>query len=117
METTTNKEIKPNMTFEDYSKADIRICQIISVEKATNADKLYILKINTGVDERQVVSAIADKITPEQLLGRKMPFILNFPVRKLKGHESFGMIIMAEGKDGKLYDFTNDSAEIGAIVI
>lgn len=109
--------VKGEITFEDLMKADIRICQITSVSRVENTDKLYVLSINTGFDERVVVSAIADKVTPEQLLNKKMPFVLNLAPRKIRGIESFGMIIMAEGNNGEYYDLPSENAEVGAILI
>jgi methionyl-tRNA synthetase len=117
METTTKKEIKPEITFDDYVKLDVRVCEILSVEKVEKADKLYLLKIQTGIDERVVVSAIADKFSPEELLGKKMPFVLNLVPRKIRGIDSFAMIIMAEGADGKYFELSNAGAEVGSIVI
>lgn len=112
-----NKTIKPEISFEDFMKADVRMCQITSVEKVEKADKLYKLQINTGIDSRVVVSAIADKFTSEQLINSTMPFVLNLPPRKIRGIESFGMIIMAENSNGDYIHMNNNSAEPGAIVI
>lgn len=87
---------KPNITFEDFQKLDIRICKIISVEKVENTDKLYKLKIDTGIDKRIVVSAIAHIYPEGRLLNQFLPFILNLEPRKIKNIESHGMVILGE---------------------
>lgn len=108
---------KSEMSFEDFMKADIRICEVISLEKVEGKDRLYKIEINTGVDKRVVVSAIAHKFTPEQILNKKFPFILNLPPRKIASIESNGMIILSSGTDDKYYIIGDENAEIGAIVV
>ena len=107
---------KPNITLEEFYKADIRICEILSVEKIEKRDKLYKLEINTGFDRRVVVTGIALQFTPEQLLGRKMPFILNLPPVKIGGVESHGMIIMSKDDNGKFFEIGDQHAEAGSKV-
>ena len=113
----TKPAIKPEISFEDFMKADIRMCKILSVEKVEGADKLYKLVIDTGIDTRVVVSAVAHKLKAEDLLLSTMPFILNLPPRKIKGIESFGMIIMAEDSATNYLPIKNNLAEAGSIVI
>lgn len=95
-ENITLPAIKPEITFEDFMKMDIRLCQILSIEKVEKKDKLYKLEIDTGIDKRTVVSAIAHIFTPEELQHKCLPFILNLPVRKIANIDSHGMIILAE---------------------
>ena len=85
---------KATITPEEYDKLDIRICTIMEIERVSKTDKLYKMKIHTGLDERTVVSAIADKFPEEKLLHRNMPFILNLEPRTIKGIESQAMIIL-----------------------
>ncbi len=87
---------KPNISFEEFEKLDIRVCKILSIEKVEKADKLYKMQIDTGIDKRIVVSAIANVYSPEDLLGDFFPFILNLEPRKIRGIESQAMIIMCE---------------------
>ena len=117
METTTNNNIKPELAFDAFMQADIRICEILSVEKVEKKDRLYKLEINTGVDKRVVVSSIAHKITPEQLLNKKFPFVLNLAPRPIANIVSEGMIILSEGSDGSLYVVGDQNAEVGSRVI
>jgi len=109
--------IKPEIAFEDLMKADIRICEILSVEKVEKKDRLYKLKINTGFDKRVVVSSIAHKIKPEQLLNKKFPFVLNLAPRPIANIVSQAMIILSEGSGGNLYEVGDQDVEVGSIVI
>ena len=72
-----SKNIKPEISYDDYLKLDIRICEILSVEKVEKKDNLYKLEINTGIDTRVVVSGIAQEFTPEQLLNKKFLNVLS----------------------------------------
>lgn len=113
-------EIKPNISFEDFIKVDVRLCKIISVEKVEKKDKLYKLEIDTGIDKRIVVSAIAHLFTPEELNLKVLPFVLNLAPRIIAGIESNGMIILA---DDKILNHTfqvstsNGIAGVGSILI
>ena len=112
--------IKPNISFEDYEKLDIRLCQIISVEKVEKKDRLYKLQIDTGIDKRIVVSSIAHLFKPEELLWKTMLFVLNLAPREIAKIESHGMIILAEDKkNNQLHPVTVPVVPhvIGAIVI
>ena len=85
---------KPNISLEEFEKLDIRVCKILSIEKVEKADKLYKMQIDTGIDKRIVISAIAHQITEEELKDMHFPFILNLEPRKIRGIESNAMIIM-----------------------
>ena len=89
-----------SITFEDFKKVEIRIGKILSAEKVENADKLLKLQVDFGDFQRQIVSGIAESFTPEELVGKKLPFIVNLEYRKFKGEESQGML-MAIDADGK----------------
>lgn len=112
--------IKPTISIDDYDKLDVRLCQIISVEKVEKKDKLYKLEIDTGLDKRIVVSAIAHLFKPEELILRVLPFVLNLKPREIAKIESHGMIVLA---DDKILNNTlqisspNGIAGVGAIVI
>lgn len=116
MKTQEKTAIKPDISFDDFRKADIRLCLITGVEKVENTDKLYKLTIDTGVGERTVLSAIAHQLPPGMLLNKKMPFILNIPPRKMKGIESHGMILMAESNNN-FYILGNENAGVGSVII
>lgn len=106
--------IKEQITFDDLVKIDIRVCKILEVERIPKS-KLYKLKINTGVDERIVLTSISTQYEPEDLLNKDFPFVLNLEPRKMFGLESHGMILLSEGEDKKM-NLINCS-ETGSIIL
>ena len=94
--------MKDEVTFDDFSKMDIRVGQIMTAEKVKKADKLLKLTVNTGLDTRTVVSGIAEHYSPEDIVGKKVSILMNLAPRKIRGVESQGMILMAEDDEGKL---------------
>lgn len=96
-------EIKPEITFDDFSKIDFRVAEIIKVEKHKKADRLLVLQLKVGDDTRQVVSGIAEHYDPSELIGEKVILVANLKPVKLRGEKSEGMILAAtSGKDLKL---------------
>jgi methionyl-tRNA synthetase len=93
---------KSAVSFDDFSKIDIRTATILEAEKVPKTTKLLKLKIDTGLDIRTIVSGIAEYFEPAGLIGKQISIIANLEPRKIKGIESQGMILMAEDKDGKL---------------
>ena len=99
---TKAKPAKEEIVFEDFMKMDIRTGTILEAEKVAKTKKLLKLKIDTGIDQRTVVSGIAEYYEPDQIVGKKVSILVNLAPRKLRGIESQGMILMAEDTDGKL---------------
>ncbi|MFC2107189.1 methionine--tRNA ligase [Bacteroidota bacterium] len=93
---------KDNIAFEDFAKIDMRIGTILEAEKVPKTKKLLKLKIDTGIDQRIVVSGIAEYYEPENIIGKQVCILVNLEPRKLRGIESQGMILMAEDAEGKL---------------
>ena len=93
---------KPEVTFDEFEKMDIRIGTVLEAEKVKGADKLLKLKIDTGIDVRTVVSGIALHYTPEEMINKQVSILVNLAPRKIKGIESQGMILMAENDKGEL---------------
>ena len=93
---------KPNISFDDFTKLDIRTGTIIEAEKVPKTKKLLKLIIDTGIDKRTVVSGIAEYYKPEEIKGKQVSILVNLEPRKIKGIESQGMILMAENNDGTL---------------
>jgi methionyl-tRNA synthetase len=93
---------KDPVTFDDFTKVDIRTATILEAEKIPKTTKLLKLKIDTGLDVRTIVSGIAEYYEPQSIIGRQISIVANLEPRKIKGIESKGMILMAEDKDGKL---------------
>ena len=93
---------KENCSYDDFQKMDIRVGTIVEAEKVAKTKKLLKLKIDTGIDQRTVVSGIAEYYTPEQVIGQQVCILVNLQPRELKGILSQGMILMAEDADGTL---------------
>ncbi len=96
------KPSKETIEFDDFMKVDIRTGTILEAEKVAKTKKLLKLKIDTGIDQRTVVSGIAEYYNAEDIIGKKVSVLVNLAPRKLRGIESQGMILMAEDADGKL---------------
>ncbi|MBA9078172.1 methionine--tRNA ligase [Rufibacter quisquiliarum] len=93
---------KENITFEDFSKIDIRIGTILEAEKVAKTKKLLKLKVDTGLDQRTIVSGIAEHFNPEEIIGQQVSVLVNLAPREIKGIVSQGMLLMAENADGSL---------------
>ncbi len=93
---------KDEIVFDDFGKMDIRVSTILAAEKVAKTKKLLKLTVDTGIDKRTIVSGIAEYFTPDELIGRQVPVLVNLAPRELKGITSNGMILMAEDATGKL---------------
>ncbi|WP_299179056.1 methionine--tRNA ligase [uncultured Chryseobacterium sp.] len=116
-----NKKTNPNanpmkeqITFDDFTKIDLRTATILEAEKVEKADKLLKLTVDTGVDVRTVVSGIAESFSPEDVIGKQVMILLNLAPRKIRGIESQGMLLLTTKPDGNLSFVTpDDSVENG----
>ena len=102
---------KENIQYEDFMKMDIRVGTIIAAEKVAKTKKLMKLTVDTGIDERTIVSGIAEHYTPEEVIGRQVSVLVNLEPKPLKGIVSQGMILMAENADGTL-SFVSPDKEV-----
>jgi methionyl-tRNA synthetase len=119
-----NKKTNPNanpmkdeISFDDFTKIDLRTATILEAEKVEKADKLLKLKVDTGVDVRTVVSGIAESFTPEEVIGKQVMILLNLAPRKIRGIESQGMLLLTTKTDGKLSFVTPDETVENGIEI
>ena len=106
-----NKTVEPEketIQFDDFTKLDMRVGTIIEAEKMPKTKKLLVLKVDTGIDVRTIVSGIAESFKAEDVVGKKVTVLVNLAPRKLRGVESQGMILMTETAEGKL-SFVNPS--------
>jgi len=101
---------KEEATFEDFQKMDIRVGTILEAQKVPKTKKLLQLKVDTGIDQRTVVSGIAEHYSPEEIIGKQVSILINLAPRAIKGIESQGMILMAENPDGSLAFVQPDKA-------
>ena len=102
---------KENIQYEDFMKMDIRVGTIIAAEKVAKTKKLMKLTVDTGIDERTIVSGIAEHYTLEEVIGRQVSVLVNLEPKPLKGIVSQGMILMAENADGTL-SFVSPDKEV-----
>ena len=93
---------KENVSFEEFGKMDLRVGTIIAAEKVAKTKKLLKLTIDTGLDQRTIVSGIAEAFIPEALIGQQAMVLLNLAPREIKGIQSQGMLLLAENADGSL---------------
>lgn len=100
---------KPEITFEDFTKLDLRVGTILEAEKMPKTKKLLVLKVDTGIDVRTIVSGIAESFKPEDVVGKRVTVLVNLAPRALRGVESQGMILMTEDQQGNLV-FVNPEA-------
>jgi methionyl-tRNA synthetase len=99
---------KSNISFDEFSKMDLRVGIILKAEKVKKADRLLKIEVDLGFEIRTVVSGIAEQFETEQLIGKQVVVLANLDARKIKGIESKGMILMAEDMDGNLIRISPD---------
>ena len=102
METAKIPVMKEIITFEDFTKLDMRVVTILEAEKLKKSKKLLKLLVDTGLEKRTVLSGVAEHFTPEELVGKQVTMLINLAPRTMMGIDSEGMILMAEDKDGSL---------------
>jgi len=103
---------KEEITFDDFTKLDMRVGTIIEAEKMPKTKKLLVLKVDTGIDVRTIVSGIAESYSPEEVIGKRVTVLVNLAPRALRGVESQGMILMTETAEGKLVFVNPDDSNI-----
>jgi len=111
LEQINNTPVKESIDFDDFMKMDIRIGAIVAAEKVPKTKKLLKITVDAGVDQRTVVSGIAEFFKPEDIIGRQVTVLMNLEPRKIKGITSQGMILMAEDADGTL-DFVHPTTAV-----
>ena len=95
-------EAKPNISYEDFSKLQFQIGEVLSCEAVKKADKLLCSQVKIGSTTRQIVSGIRSSYTPEEMVGKKVLVLVNLEPRKIRGLMSEGMLLCAEDENGVL---------------
>jgi methionine--tRNA ligase beta chain len=108
--------MKPEITYDDFAKIDLRIATILAAREHPNADKLMLLKIKVGDEEKQIVAGIRGHYSPEQLVGRQIVVINNLQDAMLRGEESQGMLLAASDAAGVVLLQPDRECEAGATV-
>jgi len=101
-EPPVEKERAAPIEYDEFAKLDLRIAEVVAAEKHPNADRLLVLKLRLGDEERTVVGGLAEHYAPEDLVGKKVVLLANLKPRKLRGILSEGMILAAEDDEGRL---------------
>ena len=101
---------KAEVSFEQFGAMDIRTATVLAAERVPKTDKLLKLTIDTGIDQRTIVSGIAEYYSPEDMLGKQICILANLAPRTIRGIESKGMILMAKQGDGKMRFVTPQEA-------
>lgn len=107
--------VAPEMVFDDFTKMDLRVGEIVLAEPVPKADKLLRLVVNLGFEERQILSGIAAFFDPQEIVGKRVVVVANLAPRKMRGLLSEGMILMAEDRQGQL-SFVESDGEPGSVV-
>ncbi|MBQ1390308.1 MAG: methionine--tRNA ligase [Firmicutes bacterium] len=106
--------LKPEITFDDFDKIDLRVGTIIKAEKHPKADKLLVFQVQMGTETRQVISGVAKHFKPEEMVGKNVIVVANLKPRDLRGMESKGMLLFAE--NGERLEIVTTSAKDGNAV-
>ena len=91
----THMPQKDDISFDQFMSMDLRVGTILEAERVPKADRLLKFLVDTGLDQRTIVSGIAEHFSPEEMVGKKVPVLMNLPPRKIRGVESQGMLLMA----------------------
>lgn len=108
---------KSEISFDDFTKLDIRVATIIEAEKVPKTDKLLKLTLDTGLDKRTVVSGISKYYEPAEIIGKQVCFLANLSSRKIRGIESKGMVLMVQEPDGTLRFLNPDESSVAGSTI
>jgi methionyl-tRNA synthetase len=115
----TKKEVdtKNLITMDDFRKVDLRVAEVLSAEKVEGADKLLKLQVDVGHNEkRQIVAGIAEHYAPDDLIGKKVILVANLQPAKIRGIDSYGMLLAAVSKNDVAVVTLDKDAPLGARV-
>ncbi|TAE86627.1 MAG: methionine--tRNA ligase [Bacteroidetes bacterium] len=116
-ETANHHPVKPDITYDDFDKIDLRVGKVLEAERVPKADKLLKLTVDLGFEKRTILSGIAEYYQPEELVGKLVTVVANLAPRKIRGIESQGMLLMAGNDFGKLYSVSAEKdIEPGSVV-
>ena len=110
------EEKKPTISFDTFSQLDLRVGRITAAEVVEGADRLLRLEVDIGEEKRQLVAGIRGAYTPEELLGKQIVVVANLEPKILKGIESQGMLLCAQGLDGPVLLAPEREVPAGAVV-
>lgn len=91
--------IPATITFDDFAKIDLRVARVLEAKPHPNADRLLVLKVDLGTEQRQIVAGIRAYYEPEALIGKSVIVVANLAPRTMRGEESQGMLLAASNED------------------
>jgi methionyl-tRNA synthetase len=94
-------QTKPEITYDDFAKIDLRVATIVEAMEHPNADRLVKLQIDLGEEKRQICAGIKAYYSPEELIGKQIIVVANLAPRKIRGEESNGMLLAASNMEGE----------------
>ena len=103
-------------TIEEFRKVELIVAQIKEVKEHGNADRLYVVQVDTGKDLRQVVAGIRKAYTPEQLVGRRVILVANLEPAVIRGETSNGMLLAASDENGMALLMPDKDVALGSVV-
>jgi methionyl-tRNA synthetase len=101
--------IKEEINYDDFMKMDLRVGEILTAEPVPKSNKLLKFTVDTGLDQRTIVSGVAKHFSPAEMIGKKVTVLLNLAPRKIMGITSEGMLLFAENEDGSLKSVAPDT--------
>jgi len=104
------------ITYEDFTKLELRVGKVLAAEAHPNADKLLVLKVDIGEKQVQLVAGIKASYSPEQLIGKTVVVLANLEPRALRGVESQGMVLAATDVNGIRVATIDGEMTAGSIV-
>ena len=104
------------VSIEDFRKVELIVAQVKEVKEHPNADRLYVIKVDTGKEERQIVAGIRKAYTPEQLIGRRVVLAANLEPAVIRGEVSNGMLLAASDENGMALLMPDKDIALGTII-
>lgn len=111
-----NPPLKPEITFEDFAKIDLRVAKIIEANHVEGADKLIQIKVDLGAEQRQIFAGIKSHFQPQDIVGKNIVIVANLKPRKMRFGLSEGMMILAASPDDSTLTLLNCDTEPGTSV-
>ena len=109
---TDTPAIPDTISFDDFAKIDLRVARVLEAKPHPNADKLLVLQIDLGTEQRQIVAGIRGYYEPDQLVGKSIVVVKNLAPRTMRGETSQGMLLAASNEDRSQVILLTPMAEI-----
>jgi len=108
----SDQPTNPTIQFDDFAKVQLRVAKVLEAFEHPKADKLMVLKVDLGTEQRQICAGIRGHYTPEQLVGRNIVVVANLAPRMMRGLESNGMLLAASNAEHTRVILLTPEAEV-----